>query len=473
MSEKPGSLRRVLSPLDATCIVIGSVIGVGIFFTPARVAAVAGSANLALFAWGIGAVIAMLGALCFAELGGLYTGSGGQYNILRDAYGPLPAFLFVFCNATAIQTGATAIISVVCMNNLGVLFTGSAPGTRVLPIGASLLIIGLIAANILGVRFGARIQIVTVFAKVATLIVVSLLAVWHGTAATRHPAVESTSSLGIVAALAAAVVPVCFSYGGWQHVLWIAGEVRDPQRNVPRAIIGGMIVVAIVYLSANWAYLALLGHAAVASSKALAADAVSVAWVGGGRRVLAGAVAMSAFGVLNAQLLSGPRLVYGMAVDGRFFKPFARVHPRYGTPHASIGLIGGIALVLLWVAGSEAVDRLTTGVVAIDGVFFALTGLAVIVLRRRMRNAHRPVRTPGYPMVPILFALFEIAVVCGAFLDPNVRQSAVIAIIWIVAAAVMYAVCFRNVGTRVTPSASLASNPNPRPTPAAKGDTDA
>lgn len=444
MVNQPASLKRVLGPLDATCIVIGSVIGVGIFFTPSRVAAVAGTANLALLAWGIGAVIAILGALCFAELGGLYTGSGGQYEILRDSYGPLPAFVFVFCNATAIQAGATAIISVVCMNNLGVLFHGAPPGDAVLPIGASLLIVGLAAANVLGVRFGASIQVATVFAKVATLVVVSGIALFHkasspaaadGAALLTHP----------VVAIAAALVPVCFSYGGWQHVLWIAGEVRDAQRNVPRAIVGGMVVVAIVYVSANWAYLALLGHAGVASSKALAADAVAVAWADGGRRLIAGAVALSAFGVLNAQLLSGPRLVYGMATDGRFFAPFARVHPRFNTPYASIALIGGLALVLLWSAGAAAVDRLTAGVVAIDGLFFALTGFAVIVLRRKRGAAARSVRMPGYPVVPILFALCELAVVCGAFLNADVRQSAVIAALWVAGAAVLYAVCFRRV----------------------------
>lgn len=442
MANQPASLRRVLGPLDATCIVIGSVIGVGIFFTPSRVAAVAGTANLALFAWGIGAVIAMLGALCFAELGGLYTGSGGQYEILRDSYGPLPAFVFVFCNATAIQAGATAIISVVCMNNLGVLFRGEPPSDAVLPIGASLLIVGLAAANVLGVRFGAGIQVATVFAKVATLVVVSGIALLH-TASPSSAAVGATLATHPVVAIAAALVPVCFSYGGWQHVLWIAGEVRDAQRNVPRAIVVGMVVVAIVYVSANWAYLALLGHAGVASSKALAADAVAVAWADGGRRLIAGAVALSAFGVLNAQLLSGPRLVYGMATDGRFFAPFARVHPRFNTPYASIALIGGLALVLLWSAGAAAVDRLTAGVVAIDGLFFALTGFAVIVLRRKLGAAARSVRTPGYPVVPILFALCELAVVCGAFLNADVRQSAVIAALWVAGAAVLYTVCFR------------------------------
>ncbi len=442
MSSQSASLKRVLGPLQATCIVIGSVIGVGIFFTPSRVAAVAGSANLALLAWGIGAVIAMLGALCFAELGGLYTGSGGQYEILRDSYGPLPAFVFVFCNATAIQAGATAIISVVCMNNLGVLFRGAPPSDAVLPIGASLLIVGLAAANVLGVRFGAGIQVATVFAKVATLIVVSGIAVFH-TASPPGAAAGATPLTHPVVAIAAALVPVCFSYGGWQHVLWIAGEVRDAQRNVPRAIVGGMVVVAIVYVSANWAYLALLGHAGVASSKALAADAVAVVWADGGRRLIAGAVALSAFGVLNAQLLSGPRLVYGMATDGRFFAPFAKVHRRFNTPYASIALIGGLALVLLWAAGAAAIDRLTAGVVAIDGLFFALTGFAVIVLRKKLRTAVCPVHTPGYPMVPVLFGLCELGVVCGAFLNADVRQSAVIAALWVAGAAILYALCFR------------------------------
>ena len=441
-----GELRRVLGPLDAGCIVVGAVIGVGIFFAPSVVARQAGSGNLALLAWAIGGVIALLGALTFAELGGLYTRSGAQYEVLRDAYGPLPAFLFVFCNSTAVQAGATAIIATVCAEHLGTAATGNQPGTVAARGIAALLIAGLMAANIVGVRWGSRVQNATVFAKIATLVLVTLLAAFAApavpAAVATQPESNGPAGIRLVGAVLAGLVSVLFTYGGWQHALWIAGEIREPRRNIPRAIVGGMLVVTVVYLLVNWAYLRLLGYHGVAGTKILAADAAAVVWPHAGRRIIAAAVALSAFGVLNAQLLSGPRLVYGMARDGRFFAPFARASARFATPYAAILLIGCMALILLVTAGKDAVDRLITGVVAVDSVFFVLTGLAVVVLRRKRPHADRPVRVPAYPAVPLLFVLGEIGVIVGAFCNVD-WEAALAGAGWIVAAGVCYFLFFR------------------------------
>jgi APA family basic amino acid/polyamine antiporter len=443
--EQNAGLRRVLGPVDATCVVVGAIIGVGIFFTPSRVADLAGSGGLAMAAWAAGGAIALLGALTFAELGGLYPRTGGQYEVLRDAYGALPAFLFVFCNATAIQAGATAIIAIVCAQNLGI-----AAGVSLEPVPlavvASMLIVGLIIANGVGVRWGAGIQNLTVLAKVATLVAVTVIAMLFGSASVTGPGPAEASGavrLGIFGALFAALVPTLFSFGGWQHALWMAGEVRRPRRDVPLAIILGVVVVVTVYLSVNWAYLKLLGYDGVAASETIAADSVAVVWPGAGERVVAAAVAVSAFGVLNAQLLSGPRLLYGMALDGRFFRPFAGVHATFRTPVPAILLIGGLALVLLVAAGPRAIDRLLTGVVFVDGVFFALTGMALVVLRRRKADADRPVRVPAYPFVPLLFVVGEIAVIIGAALDPSVRGAAYVGAAWIVAGTICYLLFFR------------------------------
>lgn len=437
--ESP-DLRRVLGPFDAGCIVVGAVIGVGIFFTPSGVARLAGSADFALVAWTLGGAIALLGALTFAELGGLYQRSGGQYEILRDAYGPLPAFLFVFCNATAIQAGAIAIIAVICMRNLGVAMADAALEPKVQLLGAVALIVLLTLANLIGVRWGATIQNVTVIAKLAALIVVILLAVIKSPSPT--PAVSPAEG-GSAPGLFAALVPALFTFGGWQHALWIAGEIRKPARNIPRAIIGGMILVVAVYLLINWAYLHLLGYSAVADSKTLAADAAAVVWANGGRRAIALAVAISAFRVLNVQLLSGPRLIYGMACDGRFFAAFRWVHPRFNTPAAAIVLLAAAALVLLLAAGQDAVDKILNGAVFIDTVFFILTGLALFVLRARHPTASRPFRVPGYPLVPALFVLGETGVLIGAFCDAALRPAALIGAAWIAAAAICYAAFFR------------------------------
>jgi len=224
-------LKRVLGPVDATCVVVGAIIGVGIFFTPSRVAELAGSGSPAMWTWAIGGGIALLGALTFAELGGLYPRSGGQYDVLRDAWGTLPAFLFVFCNATAVQAGAIAIIAVVCAQHLGIA-VGTSPGALATTVIAALLILGLVAANGVGVRWGARIQNLTVLAKVATLMGVTALAAWYGaapeaggTGGAAGGAVSVAVGAGIFGAVFAGLVPVLFVAG---ELCVIAGAALDP-----------------------------------------------------------------------------------------------------------------------------------------------------------------------------------------------------------------------------------------------------
>lgn len=434
---------RVLGTFDATCVVIGAIVGVGIFFNPSKMASLVRSDALLLVAWGVASIIALCGSLTFAELGSRRNAPGAQYDILRDAFGPLPAFLFVFCNATAIQAGAIGIIAVVCVQNLAAV-AGLSPGylsTLALSLGA---IASLTVANAAGVRWGSRIQNFTVVLKIAALLVIASLAV---VAAPSHapPAAPQASPDGVAAVtgVLAALVPALFAFGGWQHSLWICGEVRDARRVIPRAVVGGVVVVALVYCLANWSYLRLLGGwEAVANSKALAADAVGAVSPQVGRRLIAAAVGVSAFGVLNAQLLSGPRLLYGMASDGRFFRPFARLSGS-GTPAGAIALLGFMGAALLVVAGEKGLDRLLTGVVFIDGVFFILTGTALFVLRRKDPPDAACFRAPGYPLVPALFVIGEIGVVVGAHLDPSTLSAAIFGVAWIVLSVVVYFAFFR------------------------------
>lgn len=484
----PPSLPRVLSLPDSTCIVIGAIIGVGIFFNPRNVALTAGAPTIALLAWCAGGLIAMAGALTFAALGRAYHGPGAQYEILRDAYGPLLAFLFVFCNATAIQSGAIAVIAVICVENLSVAILGHFPGstgnasasstysaTTVTLLSAALIAL-ITAANALGVRWGARIQNLTVYTKVAVLVAIIALAVFlprsnrdapahlpsHDRLASApsspspavsstdpiQPAVDAASTLSPtsspptpalppVAALLAAIVPCLFAYGGWQHALWISGEIKNPARNVPLSIIIGVSIVVAVYLGANWAYLRLLGYDGVVNATTLAADAVAVVWPSGARAVAAG-VGISALGVLNAQLLSGPRLVQRMAHDGRFFSTFARLNPRFSTPIPAIFLLAILALLLLFTAGKDGTDSLVTGVVLIDCVFFALTGLSLIVLRAKLPPDRRPPPSFLHPFVPLLFFLAEIAVFLGAYADPGKLTPGLIGTGWVGIAVLIY-----------------------------------
>lgn len=438
-------LRRELSTVDATAVVIGAIIGVGIFFTPSRVAELAGSTQLGLLTWAIGGVIALLGALTFAELGAMVPRAGGQYELLRDAYGSATGFVYVVCNATATQAGAIGVIALVAVDNLAVLVTGVVlePG---LTLGCAIgLTVGIALANAAGVRWGARIQNFTVVAKLATLLAVTAVALFAGPQPHElEPLLtETRAPLHPIAAIAAALVPALFTFGGWQQVLWMGGEVRQPERSMPISILVGVTIVVTVYLLANWAYFALLGHAGVAGSETLAADAVAVVFAGPGRRAVAAAVAISALGVLNAQLLTGPRLLYALARDGRLWPVLGRVHAGTGSPIPAILVLAAAAIVLLLAAGKNGVDRLLTGVVLVDAVFFALTGIASLVLARRHPHASRPVRMPGFPLVPALFGLAEIGVVIGAWLDPEVRGAAAIGAIWIAAALGLYLIRFR------------------------------
>ena len=439
----PAELPRVLGLWDATCVAIGAIIGVGIFFTPRDVASLTGSASGALLAWGLGGLIALLGAFTFAELGRLRPLAGGQYHVLRDAYGPAPAFLFVFCNLTAVQAGAVAIIAIICAQNLGVALHGSDPaGAWTLSV-ATLMTWMLVGANVIGVRTGARVQDATVVAKLVMLgaLVAVAILVDPGTPPARPVASPASAApLGFVA-LFAGVTLTLFAYGGGQQALWMAGEVIDAPRTVPRAILLGVGIVIATYLAANWAYLDLLGFEGVRQAKALAADAFSVASPGLGRRLAAGAVALSAFGVLNAQFLTGPRLTWAMAHDGQFFAPFTRLHARFGTPVPAILLLGALASALTLGLGLERTDVLTTGVVVVDAAFFALTGFALPLLRRRTAPHQRGPRWVA--AAAIAFSTLQILAITAAVLQKDVRVVALSGIAWIGAAAITWAIFFR------------------------------
>lgn len=441
-TSRDPSFARVLGLWDATCVVIGAIIGVGIFFTPRDVARVTGGADGAMLAWTIGGVVALLGAFTFAELGRMRPVAGGQYHVLRDAYGAPPAFLFVFCNLTAVQAGGVAIIAIVCAVNLGVALYGRDPsGPWVLGM-ATALTWALVGINVIGVRAGARTQDVTVIAKLATLatLLVFALSFRPGAPAAAAPPPLSPMPLGF-ASLFAGVAITLFAYGGGQQALWVAGEVIDAPRTIPRAMVIGIGIVVAGYLAANWAYLHLLGFAGVSSARALAAEAFSVVAAGPGRRVAAAAVAMSAFGVLNAQFLTGPRLTWAMAEDGLFFAPFARLHPRFATPVAAIVLLGLLATALVLGLGLDRTDLLTTGVVVVDATFFALTGLALPLLRRRAPAAER---APAWiAAAAVGFSLLQLAAIAGAVLQKDVRVVALTGLGWIGAAALTWVLFFR------------------------------
>ncbi|HET6585132.1 MAG TPA: amino acid permease, partial [Nannocystaceae bacterium] len=262
-SDAPSGLRRELGMLDTTAVVVGAVVGVGIFFTPSRVAALAGDGGLALAAWAIGGLVALAGAFTLAELGAMYPRTGGQYTALRDAYGVGVAFVYVVCNATAIQAGSIAVIALVCGQHLAVGFAGRELAPLSATLVATLLVVALATVNAIGVRWGARIQNATVLAKLFVLLAITCFAV----VAPSEPLARATPEGGAALAILAAMVPVLFSFGGWQQVTWIGGEVRDAERTLPRAIVVGVLVIVGIYLLVNWAFLQLLGVERAAASQ--------------------------------------------------------------------------------------------------------------------------------------------------------------------------------------------------------------
>lgn len=454
---------RVLSAIDAGCVVVGAIIGVGIFFTPASVARITESASLALLAWVIAGLIALCGGLVFAELGARYNAPGAQYGVLRAAYGPFTAFLYVFCNSTVMEAGSIGAMAMICARNLVAAADRPPLDEPTLAVLSSFLIAAVITANVVGVRWGSRIQNLTVFSKVLTLCAVIALALFLAPDASTTPAPSAAQSVAATQKsafllLLAALVPTFFSYGGFQQGLWIAGEVKDPRRNLPRAILGGVILVVIVYVAANWAYLRLLGVDKVAASETLASDAVSVVYPDYAPRVMAAAVAVSAFGVLNAQFLSAPRLLFGMARDRLFFRPFAQLNPRFGTPAAAIWLMGGLSYLVLWgtiaaksysASLASAVDLIINGVMAFDGLFFAATGAALFIFRARENrdgmSRFSGFRVPALPAIGGVFVLGTLGVVAGSFVDDATRFAAFVGLSYILFAAVIYYAYFRKI----------------------------
>ena len=426
MTEPDAGYRRVLSRLDATMIVIGSIIGGGIFFTPQAVArTVGGSETLVLAAWGLGGLIALTGALTYAELGGLFPRTGGVYVFLREAFGGLPAFLYSWAVLLVIAPGALAVVAGFFAE---LLCEAVGLGARAHTAVALLTIVSLVAVNIRGVRWGSTVQNASTAAKLLALVVL----IGAGLAFTGEPAAPVPALLGAAtpdvpasgppaALLLAAMLPVLFSYGGWQNGTYVAGEMRDPERDVPAAIVIGTLVVVAVYVLVNVAAMRVLGPEGLAATRTFAAEAAERALGPPGRALVTAGILVSTFGICAAIPLTNPRVVQATAADGFFFAPFARLHARYRTPAWAIALLGVWACTLLLLGTAE---QLLAAVVFADWVFFALCGIALFVFRRRRPDAHRPYRCAFYPWVPLLFTALAIVVAAGAWIhaDAHARR---------------------------------------------------
>lgn len=393
-------------------MVVGGIIGSGVFLNPAIVAERVRTVELTLGVWVLGGVIAMIGALVYAELGARRPVAGGGYVYLRDAYGRLPAFLYGWTLLLVIATGAIAAVAVTFAGYTATLL-GLGAGSRLpLAVGAVLL---LSAINYVGVKPGAMTQNVFTVLKLGAL---SALIVAGLTLAPPPSLVEPLERLPdnrLLLAVGAALVPVLFAFGGWQQTNFVAEELIEPERNLPRALIAGVSVVVVVYLLANLAYLRTLGIDGLAHSSAPAADAMAAVMGPRGRSVIAAGIAISTFGFLNLVILVSPRVYQAMARDGLFFPSLARLHPRYRTPSAAILFQAGWA-VLLTVSGryGDLLDYVVFG----DWIFFGATAGTLFVYRHRERTGREPsvftFRMPGHPVLPLAFILAALYVVAGS-----------------------------------------------------------
>jgi APA family basic amino acid/polyamine antiporter len=407
-------LARTLGVVDLSMLVVGTVIGSGIFLVPGTVLSQAGgSPGAALLLWGLGGVLSVLGALTYGELGAMRPEAGGLYVHLREAFGPLAAFLYGWTLFFVMGAGSIATLAVAFSAYLGELVPLSPLAGRVAAVG---LIAAITAVNVLGTRPSAGFQNGATALKLGALVALSTLLLgrgWVGGAA------EPVQGPGAgLAGYGAALVGVLWAYEGWQYATFSAGETRDPQRTFPLGIVLGTAATVAVYLLANLAYLAALGPARVAGSTRVAAEAMNAALGPGAGKLVALAILVSIASAANGLMLTSPRVYFAMARDGVFLRRLGEVHPRFRTPAVAVACSAGWAIAL---AATGTFEQLLTYVVFAGWGFYALGGLAVFHYRLRRPDLPRPFRVPGYPVTPVLFVLAAVGIVISTFLAHPAR----------------------------------------------------
>lgn len=415
------ALKRTLGTTDLTLLVIGNVIGSGIFLVPSSVLKQSGeSVMIATGVWLVGGILSLLGALSYGELGAMDRGSGGLYAYIRDGFGALPAFLYGWTLFFVIGTGTVATLAVAAANYMGQFGELSSMQKKVI---STALILVMMVINVRGTRESASVQNVATAIKVVAILVMSaiLFALGDGGAAAPGAASGAAPATPTLAGVGLSIIAVLWAYEGWQYVTFAAGESTDPQRALPRAIAVGTATLVAIYLLANFAYLAALGPARVAASDRVAGEAIAAVLGPAAGGVIALAIIISMYSAAHATVITAPRVYYSMAQDGLFFPRLAEVHPRYGTPALAI-VTSCLWAILLALTGTF--EQLLTYVVFVGWIFYALGAAAVIALRIKRPNAERPFRVPGYPVTPLLFVLAAAAIVINTIIEQP-RQSAV------------------------------------------------
>ena len=415
-------LVRTLRFRDLLLLFIGSVIGSGIFRTPGPILRqVDGSVGLSLLVWIVGGVLSLLGALTYAELAAANPEAGGLYCYIRDGFGRISAFLYGWCLFLVIASGSVAALARVFSEYLAKVLPISPAGQTFVAV----VMIGVVTAvNVWGTRQSSDLQNWTTLVKIGIIVLLSAVLLSIG-----HHAGEIPSALGapqhglsLWSNFGLAMIAVLWAYEGWQFGTYSAGEVIDPQKNFPRAFLGGSLILVGLYLLAVVAYLFAIGPSGMAASDTIAATAVGQVlgpWAG---KVVALTILISTFSAANSVLLTAPRVFYAMANDKLFFRRLAEVHPRFQTPAAAVIGLGVWSAVLVSAGELGTFNKLIGGVIFIGWIFYGLGAAAIFPIRRASAGKPLPYRVPGYPWTPLLFVLVAAAIVGNAiylaFLDP-------------------------------------------------------
>ena len=428
---------------SATAIVIGDTIGTGIFLVTSDMARAVGSAALVFAAWLIGGVIVLFGAFCYAELGAAFPKAGGPYVYLSRGLGPLWGFLFGWMSSFLERPVAMATLAAGFLRFLGFLFPVVATPLFTCHAGrydftftvaqplAALVVVAVTAINYLSVRLGGSIQVVLTSLKIGTILVIVVAGVLfgkpHAVAATSLATQAVLGSLassafgwGTIGAVLTALVPAMWAYNGFNDLGDLGEEIQHPEKNIPRAIILGLLTVGGLYLLANIVYFRVLPFVALAQSQHVASDVVQSFAGSRGATWLTIAMAISALGALHVVILTGARIPYAMARDGAFLQFTARIHPTFRTPSGSLLFLGSIAALL---ALSGTYEELYSLFVFAVWIFFALAAIALLRLRRKEPDLSRPYRAWGYPWTPLLFLFAAIALTLNLWMIRPVRSS--------------------------------------------------
>jgi len=423
MRQRETGLVRGLGFVEATSIVAGTIIGTGIFLKPSAIAAVLDSPGLIVAVWIVGGILSFLGALSYAELGAMFPEAGGEYLFMRETYGRAWGFLWAWTYFACAKIGSIAALGA----GFAIYAKAFVPLPGALEQAAAVVVIGAVTAiNVIGVAAGGRFQAFLTVLKVGSILGLTYLAFSSPGGSWSHlEPLTPTMRSGLVGAIGIALVKVLWAYDGWNDLVMVSGEIRDPQRNIFRSLFWGMVVVLGLYLSANLAYHYALPLGAMPKAERVAEAAVAGVLGQRGATVLSAVILVSILGALNGSILSGARIPYAAAADGLAPGPFARVHAAYHTPVVALAIQGGLACTLITVftlLGIGNFESITDMVIFAEWAFYGMCCAALIVLRRRRPDLPRPYRAWGYPYAQIAFVVVAAYLFFNSLLEAP-RQS--------------------------------------------------